>query len=72
MAILAEHRGIINKSINQPYTSPPTDEMEILSLDFNNSAPLLNDVTVLCCDVATPTGNHDYQDDGECVVMVTD
>ena len=49
----------------------PADTMEILSIDFNNSLPLLSDINVLCCSVAPPSSSHDNHDDSECVVMVT-
>ena len=49
-----------------------SDTMELVSLDVNNSLPILDDVTVFCCSVATPPSSHDNHDDGECVVMATD
>ena len=49
----------------------PSDDMEIMSLDFNHSVPLLNNITVLCCSVAPPPGSYGNQyADSKCVVMV--
>lgn len=45
-----------------------TDEMEILSIDFNHCVPLLDSISVLHCTPGSQ-GNHD---DSKCVAMVTD
>ena len=49
----------------------PLDEVEVISMDFNHSVPLLDNITVLCCTVAPPPGSHGDYDDSECVVTVT-